>query len=72
MSSLTEEGPNDLAEELVKGEVLHTEDNVPSDDENENWEMWNPDPIDADPSETYSLTYLRSSSRDNVYFLCFR
>lgn len=60
MSSLTEEGPNDLAEELVKGEILRTDDNLPSsDEENENWETWLPDPIDANPNE--SVNYRRSS-----------
>ncbi|KAF7266110.1 hypothetical protein GWI33_020535 [Rhynchophorus ferrugineus] len=47
VSSLTEEGPNDLAEELNRGEPV--DENAPVDDEDENWETWVPDPVDALP-----------------------
>ncbi|KAI4470800.1 anaphase-promoting complex subunit 2 [Holotrichia oblita] len=51
VSSLTEEGPSDLADELIKGEALQTDENTPSDDEEINWENWLPDPVDADPNK---------------------
>ncbi|KAJ8928110.1 hypothetical protein NQ314_019336 [Rhamnusium bicolor] len=57
--SLTEEGPNDLAEELVRGEAVQVDENTPVDEDNENWETWIPDPIDAAPSK--SSTYRRTS-----------
>lgn len=46
--SLTEEGPSDLAEELVSGSanVQSCEDT----DDIADWETWLPDPVDADPS----------------------
>lgn len=50
VSSLTEEGSNDLAEELMKGEILQTDENTPLEEDGENWKAWMPDPIDADPS----------------------
>ncbi|GLH11361.1 Anaphase-promoting complex subunit 2 [Gryllus bimaculatus] len=52
VSSLTEEGPSELADELVRGEALQLDEGVPSDEDTENWEAWNPDPVDADPSKT--------------------
>lgn len=45
MSSLTEEGPNDLAEELHKRGP--TGDNVNVEDGNGDWETWTPDPIET-------------------------
>lgn len=51
MSSLTEDGPNDLAEELVRGEVLNINENGSPEEESENWESWMPDPVDVDPSK---------------------
>ncbi|CAH1957453.1 unnamed protein product [Acanthoscelides obtectus] len=50
VSSLTEEGPNDLAYELVNGEAVRIDENTPTDDDDENWECWIPDPIDSAPS----------------------
>ncbi|KAJ9575582.1 hypothetical protein L9F63_007516, partial [Diploptera punctata] len=52
VSSLTEEGPSELADELVRGEALQLDEGTPSDDDMTNWETWNPDPVDADPSKT--------------------
>nr|XP_023028180.1 anaphase-promoting complex subunit 2 [Leptinotarsa decemlineata] len=52
VSSLTEEGPNDLAEELVRGEAVQVDENAPSDEDTANWETWVPDPVDAAPSKT--------------------
>lgn len=51
VSSLTEEGPNDLAEELIKGEAVRINDSTLSDEENENWETWVPSPIEIEPSK---------------------
>ncbi|CAG9761203.1 unnamed protein product [Ceutorhynchus assimilis] len=45
VSSLTEEGPNDLAEELNRGEAV--DENAPVNEGDEHWETWTPDPIDA-------------------------
>ncbi|KAJ8945964.1 hypothetical protein NQ318_016792 [Aromia moschata] len=59
VSSLTEEGPNDLAEELVRGEAVQVDENTPVDEDSENWETWVPDPIDAIPSK--SSVYRRTS-----------
>lgn len=53
VSSLTEEGPNDLAEELVRGEGVQVDENAPAEEDYENWESWMPDPIDADPRKHY-------------------
>ncbi|XP_067004982.2 anaphase-promoting complex subunit 2 [Anabrus simplex] len=52
VSSLTEEGPSELADELVRGEVLQLDEGAQSDEDSENWETWNPDPVDADPSKS--------------------
>ncbi|XP_021926586.1 anaphase-promoting complex subunit 2 isoform X2 [Zootermopsis nevadensis] len=52
VSSLTEEGPSELADELVRGEALQLDEGAPSDEDMTNWEGWNPDPVDADPSKT--------------------
>nr|CAI5848292.1 unnamed protein product [Callosobruchus analis] len=52
VSSLTEEGPNDLAYELVNGEAVRIDENTPTDDDDENWETWVPDPIDSVPSKS--------------------
>lgn len=50
MNSLTEDGPNDLCEELIKSEGVEVNDNPLSEDENLNWEKWVPDPVDSDQS----------------------
>lgn len=52
VSSLTDEGPSDLADELAKGEALQIDENTSPGNEGDNWESWNPDPVDADPSKT--------------------
>ncbi|XP_018567673.1 anaphase-promoting complex subunit 2 isoform X1 [Anoplophora glabripennis] len=59
VSSLTEEGPNDLAEELVRGEAVQVDENTPVDEDSENWETWVPDPVDTAPSK--SSTFRRTS-----------
>ncbi|XP_055387072.1 anaphase-promoting complex subunit 2 [Condylostylus longicornis] len=50
VTGLTEEGPTDLAEELAKSETLKENVDVNGKDEMVNWEMWQPDPVDANPS----------------------
>lgn len=51
VSSLIEEGPNDLAEELVRGEAVQVDENTSVDEDNENWDTWVPDPVDTVPSK---------------------
>jgi anaphase-promoting complex subunit 2 len=55
VSSLTEEGPNDLAEELVRGEAVQLDENTPVDDGVEDWETWTPDPVDVITSKSSGL-----------------
>ena len=47
MGSLTEEGPNDLADELLKGEFMSF-DEYNADDDVKDWETWTPEPFNAD------------------------
>lgn len=49
VTSLTEEGPSDLAEELAQGHVL--DEAADSDDDMDDWKTWQPPPIDADPGK---------------------
>lgn len=48
VSDLLDDSPSDLADELVKGESLQLDD-CSGDEENEDWDKWMPDPVDADP-----------------------
>uniref|UniRef100_A0A1B0D9E0 Anaphase-promoting complex subunit 2 n=1 Tax=Phlebotomus papatasi TaxID=29031 RepID=A0A1B0D9E0_PHLPP len=50
VTGLIEDGPTDLAEELAKSEALK-EEGVAVVDDLTNWESWNPDPVDANPSK---------------------
>lgn len=52
VTSLTDDSCGELASELMKGDPLMLEDSYMSDEENEDWTKWNPDPIDADPAKT--------------------
>ncbi|XP_013419521.1 anaphase-promoting complex subunit 2-like [Lingula anatina] len=52
VASLTEEGSNELSEELFKGNTLVLDETCQSDEEDEDWENWMPDPVDADPAKT--------------------
>ncbi|XP_075228750.1 anaphase promoting complex subunit morula isoform X2 [Lycorma delicatula] len=52
ITNLTEEGQSDLAEELVRGGEAPMDEHNGTECEVENWESWNPDPVDADPSKT--------------------
>lgn len=59
VSSLTEEGPNDLADELVRGEIVQIDENTPVDDDSDNWETWVPDPMDNAPSNILNIFIYR-------------
>jgi len=48
VASLTDEGNNELVNELVKSKPPGEEEE--EEDNNANWEEWMPDPVDADPS----------------------
>lgn len=51
VSGLLDDFPSDLADELVKGESLQLDDGS-IDEENEDWDKWMPDPVDADPTKS--------------------
>lgn len=51
ITSLIEETPTDLSEELARSEAIKAEENERNLDEMSNWDAWNPDPIDADPEK---------------------
>lgn len=51
ITSLIEETPSDLSEELARSEAIKAEETERNQDEMNNWEIWNPDPIDADPEK---------------------
>lgn len=53
VTSLIEDTPSDLAEELARSEI-QAEENERNQDEMNNWQNWNPDPIDALESEKSS------------------
>nr|CAD7441533.1 unnamed protein product [Timema bartmani] len=52
VTALTDEGPSELADELVRCQVQNVDENSPLEDDIDNWESWEPDPMDADPSKT--------------------
>ncbi|XP_053380784.1 anaphase-promoting complex subunit 2-like isoform X2 [Mercenaria mercenaria] len=49
VSNLTDDGSNELLEELVKGQPL-LDESAHNDEEDVDWEKWMPDPVDADPA----------------------
>lgn len=51
VSDLLDDSPSDLADELVKGESLQLDDGS-GDEENDDWDEWMPDPVDADPAKS--------------------
>lgn len=51
VSGLLDDSPSDLADELVKGESLRMEDGSVN-EEDEDWEKWMPDSVDADPGKS--------------------
>jgi anaphase-promoting complex subunit 2 len=53
VSNLTDDGSNELLDELIKGQPLLLDESGHSDNEDEDWEKWMPDPVDADPCKFY-------------------
>ncbi len=51
VTNLTEDSTSELSDELVKGAPLVLDDSCDADDDMDNWEAWQPDPVDADPGE---------------------
>ncbi|KAL8594757.1 hypothetical protein ACOMHN_047475 [Nucella lapillus] len=49
VAGLTDTDSNDLVDELLRGAPQHVDERIDSDDETENWESWQPDPVDANP-----------------------
>ncbi|XP_044760481.1 anaphase-promoting complex subunit 2 isoform X2 [Coccinella septempunctata] len=60
VTSLTEEGPNDLAEELVSGEVMQ-----PEEEDEDDWMNWVPPPKNPIPTESKT----KSKSSDIITML---
>ena len=54
MSSLTDDSSSELLEELMKAQPL-LDEATQSDNEDEDWEKWMPDPVDADPGTSHKL-----------------
>ncbi|XP_033327037.1 anaphase promoting complex subunit morula [Megalopta genalis] len=51
VSDLVDDSSSDLADELVKGETLQLDD-YSDEEEDEDWDKWMPDPVDADPAKS--------------------
>lgn len=58
VSSLLDDSPSELADELNKGECLQLDDGSADDETTEDWEKWMPDPVDADPGKLSCNDYL--------------
>ena len=54
VSSLTDDSSSELVEELMKSQPL-LDEATQSDNEDEDWEKWMPDPVDADPGIQSSI-----------------
>ena len=54
VSSLTDDSSSELLEELMKSQPL-LDEAAQSDNEDEDWEKWMPDPVDADPGKCSKL-----------------
>ena len=54
MSSLTDDSSSELLEELMKSQPL-LDEATQSDNEDEDWEKWMPDPVDADPGNIVKI-----------------
>eukprot|EP00731_Ephydatia_muelleri_P024290 Em0016g561a len=52
VASLTDDSSNDLADELASGEPVLVDLNEESDGEEQDFDSWQPDPVDADPTKT--------------------
>ncbi|KAL7046908.1 hypothetical protein ACKWTF_002737 [Chironomus riparius] len=60
VTSLIEETPSDLSEELARSEAIKAEENERNQDEMNNWQDWTPDPVDALDSDKNSAQNRRS------------
>ena len=47
--SLTEDSSSELMDELVKGQPLLLDESYQTDETQQDWQNWQPDPVDADP-----------------------
>lgn len=66
--NLTDDGSNELLDELQKGQPL-LDDGCSSDDELDDWENWMPDPVDADPSKihrTFRTVFTKNYKSANI------
>jgi len=54
VQSLIDDSATELTEELVKTEGLRLDESFQEEDNTDNWEVWEPDPVDADPTKTSS------------------
>ena len=53
VSSLIEDSNSELLDELVKTQPGPLDDSYTSDDQTDNWQIWQPDPVDAIPGEQH-------------------
>ena len=58
VTSLTEDGNNELSDELVKAQPLQLDDQHSDDDVIGDWQTWQPDPVDADPGTCTTCLYM--------------
>lgn len=66
VTSLTEEGPTDLSEELAKGDAIKEASTGNVNDELSNWENWQPDPFGLDSSSLHMRTVKTSRCADII------
>ncbi|KNC22283.1 hypothetical protein FF38_12910 [Lucilia cuprina] len=66
VTSLTEEGPTDLSEELAKGDTVKEAAGGNVNDELSNWENWQPDPFGLDSSTLQMRAVKTSRSADII------
>ncbi|XP_065366967.1 anaphase-promoting complex subunit 2 [Calliphora vicina] len=66
VTSLTEEGPTDLSEELAKGDTVKEAAGGNVNDELNNWENWQPDPFGLEASSLQMRTVKTSRSADII------
>ncbi|KAM7342596.1 anaphase promoting complex subunit morula isoform 2-T4 [Cochliomyia hominivorax] len=66
VTSLTEEGPTDLSEELAKGDAIKEAAGGNINDELNNWENWQPDPFGLDSTNLQMRAVKPSRSADII------
>ena len=57
VSSLIEDSNSELLDELVKTQPGLLDDSYTSDDQTDDWQSWQPDPVDAIPGEAHCHCY---------------